>query len=260
MPVGHSLNSCTTQVDYAVIKSINPSLPGLEGCRVIMVDTPGFDDTYEGDIDILRRIAVWLEKSYRDPMVVLAGVIYLHDISHDRFSTTARKNLEIFNYLCRNAALSRVILGTTKWNRVTLGDGEGREVELKASHWQSMIAKGSEVRRFECNPESALEFINFTLRRVAMNSVLAIQQELVDEEKILAETNAGKVALIYTFQQMLETGKEMVALEAALAEVRDPEVRAKLDQARKRILALKKDMTALKIPLGRRISRFLGIS
>lgn len=95
MPVGHKLSSCTAQLDYAVVDPKFIHYPkSLEGCRVVMVDTPGFDDTYEGDAEILKRIAEWLEKSYHDHAVVLAGVIYLHDISHDRFSGTARRNLE----------------------------------------------------------------------------------------------------------------------------------------------------------------------
>ena len=35
---------------------------GLHG-RVVIVDTPGFDNTYEEDVEILRRIAVWLAAS-----------------------------------------------------------------------------------------------------------------------------------------------------------------------------------------------------
>lgn len=36
----------------------------IEGRRVVIVDTPGFDDTYIDDSEILRRIAVWLATSY----------------------------------------------------------------------------------------------------------------------------------------------------------------------------------------------------
>jgi hypothetical protein len=71
MKVGHKLTSCTAELDYAVIDSarlgdtVIDSIrsAGLQGSRVVIVDTPGFDDTYEGDAEILRRIAVWLEKS-----------------------------------------------------------------------------------------------------------------------------------------------------------------------------------------------------
>ena len=36
---------------------------GIVGRRVVLVDTPGFDDTDLSDTEILRRIAVWLAAS-----------------------------------------------------------------------------------------------------------------------------------------------------------------------------------------------------
>ena len=58
MAVGHGLTSCTSKLQYEIV---NP--PPLKGYRVIIVDTPGFDDTYVDDEEILRRIAVWLASS-----------------------------------------------------------------------------------------------------------------------------------------------------------------------------------------------------
>ena len=34
------------------------------GGQYVFVDTPGFDDTYRSDRDILRTIADWLEQKY----------------------------------------------------------------------------------------------------------------------------------------------------------------------------------------------------
>ena len=60
MLVGHDISSCTSTLQYKIIDN-NPSLP--KGHRVIIVDTPGFDDIYEDDVEILRRIADWLALS-----------------------------------------------------------------------------------------------------------------------------------------------------------------------------------------------------
>ena len=59
MRVGHDISSCTSTVQYAIVD--NP--PPCKGHRVIIVDTPSFDDTYEDEAEILRRIAVWLASS-----------------------------------------------------------------------------------------------------------------------------------------------------------------------------------------------------
>jgi hypothetical protein len=62
MQVGHDLKSCTNILQHAVIPEI-PNYPLFKDRRIVVVDTPGFDDTYIEDREILRRIAVWLASS-----------------------------------------------------------------------------------------------------------------------------------------------------------------------------------------------------
>ena len=56
MKVGHGLDPCTTTLQYTFI----PNRPRLEGRRIVIVDTPGFDDASTDD---QRRIASWLTLS-----------------------------------------------------------------------------------------------------------------------------------------------------------------------------------------------------
>jgi hypothetical protein len=65
LQVGHSVNSSTTDICPVVIDPIPaiPGLPQLTGHRLILVDTPGFDDTFVDDVEILKRIAKWLAAS-----------------------------------------------------------------------------------------------------------------------------------------------------------------------------------------------------
>ena len=58
MKVGHGLISRTAELQPVVITSSQHSQLG--GQRLVMVDTPGFDDTYLPDWEILNRIALWL--------------------------------------------------------------------------------------------------------------------------------------------------------------------------------------------------------
>ena len=52
----NGLTSCTQGItEFAVMTSKG---------RYVFVDTPGFDDTYRSDRDILRTIANWLEEKY----------------------------------------------------------------------------------------------------------------------------------------------------------------------------------------------------
>jgi len=62
MKVGHATTSCTAHLQPAVLDP-SKKFPSLKNYRVVIVDTPGFDDTFVGDVEILRRIADWLTVS-----------------------------------------------------------------------------------------------------------------------------------------------------------------------------------------------------
>jgi len=62
MRVGHGTTSCTANLQPVVIDP-GDRFPSLKNYRVVMVDTPGFDDTFTSDVEILKRIAAWLTTS-----------------------------------------------------------------------------------------------------------------------------------------------------------------------------------------------------
>ena len=59
MEVNHGLKSCTKGIGVALctLPSTHQVWPNR---RLVLVDTPGFDDTTRGDAETLRRISVWL--------------------------------------------------------------------------------------------------------------------------------------------------------------------------------------------------------
>ncbi|KAJ2932710.1 hypothetical protein H1R20_g4379, partial [Candolleomyces eurysporus] len=61
--VGSALASCTSDLESVVIEGQTNNWKRIRGHRIVIVDTPGFDDTYAGDFEILQRIARWLEES-----------------------------------------------------------------------------------------------------------------------------------------------------------------------------------------------------
>lgn len=54
--VGRGLRSCTNAVQLA-------GAFNLDGRRVVLIDTPGFDDTTRSDTDVLKMIAAFLATS-----------------------------------------------------------------------------------------------------------------------------------------------------------------------------------------------------
>lgn len=45
-------------------KDVTPYVIYRDNLRIVLVDTPGFDDTYRSDAEILRVIANWLTQRY----------------------------------------------------------------------------------------------------------------------------------------------------------------------------------------------------
>jgi len=57
LSVGMGLTSCTAEVQLS--NEFN-----IDGRRVILIDTPGFDDTNVSDAEILEKIAAFLATSW----------------------------------------------------------------------------------------------------------------------------------------------------------------------------------------------------
>jgi predicted GTPase len=55
---GHHLESCTAEVQAVTVENYIDS-----GSNLVLVDTPGFDDTNKADTEILTMISDWLEKT-----------------------------------------------------------------------------------------------------------------------------------------------------------------------------------------------------
>ncbi|KAF8147720.1 hypothetical protein B0H34DRAFT_669430, partial [Crassisporium funariophilum] len=172
MVVGHSLASCNTKTEYAVIDRI------AHRRRVVVVDTPGFNDESKRDTAILQKIVDCAHG------ITLGGVIYLHDISRDRFSTMALTNLGMLHqsFSKSEEALQRIIFATTKWDRVRNDEGVTREKELKDTRWKSLIGRGSKVRAlsFDC----AWTIIDDLLGCVEGDATLDIKAQLAKLRKL----------------------------------------------------------------------------
>ena len=128
---------------------------------------------------------------------MLGGIIYLHDISLDRVTGTARNGLVVLNQLCGKDALKKVVLGITKSTRLHPDEAKKREERFKGVHWEGKIGKAAKVFRIdEGNSAQARELVNAVLERFQIwgAPVLRIQRELVDEKKSIDQTLAWETA------------------------------------------------------------------
>ena len=79
---------------------------------ITLVDTPGFDDTYISDVDVLCKLSRWLEETYIKGFL-LSGLLHLHRITDVRMGGSAMRNLRMFRRLCGPDALTKALLVTT---------------------------------------------------------------------------------------------------------------------------------------------------
>ncbi|KAI6142853.1 P-loop containing nucleoside triphosphate hydrolase protein [Pisolithus tinctorius] len=264
------LGSCTQDIQEFTVNHAN-------GKRYVFVDTPGFDDSYRSDRDILSTIANWLQKKYQGD-IKLAGVIYTHRISDNRMSGSVCKNLDLFGRLCGDKAAQCVRLVTTMWDNQrpeNTAIWENRVSQLEGNFWKPLISLGARHENFLNTQESAWSIVNGLVgartpvvqgegdaaRKLDEGSILLIQEEMVDAEKKLNETSAGK-ALYSRFRRVLLEQKEALKqLADALAE-QDPntveQLRAEYSRTETEMQKAIEDMEKMKIPLGRRIALFFG--
>ena len=158
---------------------------------MILVDTPGFNDTERSDTDILALLADWMKGSYNEDML-LSGIIYLHSISEVRMTNSIVTNLRMFRKLCGDENLKNVMLATTKWGITPLKDAERRDRELhsESGYWGPMIRNKSLIRRFEDSAASAQALIEELLQQ-GTKFVPTIQREIMVQGKKLSDTDAG---------------------------------------------------------------------
>ena len=177
------------------------------GRRIVLVDSPGFDDTYLSDLDILKLIANWLKQTWVFKYLhlhlfnfippssyqggkVLSGLLYLHRISDNRMGNSPLRLLEMFKNICGEDAFQNVILVTTMWDEVTPEQGTLREQELQCAFWKDMLALGARMERSYNTKESAEQIVSKF--RPETGRPLLMQTEMVVERKPLSETTAGR--------------------------------------------------------------------
>ncbi|KAJ2915301.1 hypothetical protein MD484_g5092, partial [Candolleomyces efflorescens] len=198
MKVGHGMRSCTEKVK-SVVAMLPESHPTRPNCRLVLVDTPGFDDTTRSDLDILRSVATWLASTY-DSDTKITGLVHLFNIGNPRMGGEALLSRDIFHELCGPNALRRVVMATTHWGETkrTRQVCQNRLEELKRDFWAGFLASGAihmvvpgpdhEGEELENNVNDIVEYILQKQMAVATE----VQQELVDSKKRVKDTKAGQ--------------------------------------------------------------------
>jgi len=177
---------------------------------ITVVDTPGFDDTKRPDGEVFAEISDYLAAQHASG-IPLKGVLYLHKITENRMTGSSGTYLKILQQLIGEEALGNTIMVTTMWYMLReefQGEGLNRQQQLIDEFWRPLIDKGAWVARFDGTPASAFQIVSQLAGRESV--VLEHQRELVDEERDLGATGAGRSLL-----QQLESTKVEYSLKLA---------------------------------------------
>lgn len=152
---------------------------------------------------MLKTIAHYFGVSYANRRF-LDGVIYLHRISDNRITGTAKQNINMFKQFCGTDSFAGVVLATTIWKENEMQDSLRKERELyeEPSYFGDILNGGARLLRhgpFENSPQeektSALSILSHVLKQARSRDghlVLQIQRELIDEQRSLDDTGAGR--------------------------------------------------------------------
>ncbi|EED77433.1 predicted protein, partial [Postia placenta Mad-698-R] len=185
LPVGTTLESSTKEIQFAKFE--------LDGEHIVLIDTPGFDNTDRSQADVLNQFATFLERRDNRGGARLSGVIYLHRISDNRIGRITMDSYRLFQKLCGNTSMSNVVITTTMWASVTEPLGRRLPDIPKSQHLvhrESVKSRiNARLHRHIDTAESARNIIRDILHHVPRT--LLVQQEMVDQHKPVPDTQAG---------------------------------------------------------------------
>ncbi|KDN47848.1 hypothetical protein RSAG8_03268, partial [Rhizoctonia solani AG-8 WAC10335] len=183
MKVGRGLKSCTQQVEPTTMFIVDEK-------PVIVIDCPGFDDTYLSESDILKYLAGFLTVAYTQNFKI-TGLLYLHKITDTRVGGANLRHMNMFKELCGTDSLKNVIYVMNMWSDPPTEDEILRENELRSSDefFGAPLAEGAQMARHDNTQESAHDIFRKLLPRPP--TVPKISKQLVDEGLTLEETSAG---------------------------------------------------------------------
>jgi hypothetical protein len=159
---------------------------------VTLIDTPGFDDTYKSDADILQEIARFLAITYAEG-VLLNGIILLQQINHNRVQGGERRRTRLFEKVCGPNAFPNVVIATTMWSELndeSIGNKRVQERQDSEDFWGAMVAKGAKVARHDNTQTSARNIVKMLVNKPKTSTQM--QDELFANGGVLSKTSAGQ--------------------------------------------------------------------
>jgi hypothetical protein len=231
----------------------------IDNESVVLIDTPGFDDSDRTDADILSLIAEWLKQSY-DQSVRLTGIILLQPINVNRAQGSERVRTRLFRDICGDNAFDHVVIATTMWDEVTdRSQGLARVSQRIGSDdfWGKMVNQGAMVMNHENNKESAHHIIRQLLYKGEV--VVQMQTELERSDGQLQSTTAAQHLYEHLGTASADERRKMSELLEALRLERKyrTELQEEIQEMRRVIQAMDQQMEVIRNSRVSTVSTFI---
>lgn len=174
----------------------------VKGNPIILLDTPGFDDSARSNIDVLSDIVSNLYLfALRGGEIQVRGIIFLYNISEIRFAGSQAKTLEILRTLCGDDCMGNVIIGTTMWdqNSSKFPKQVRREESFSKKYWKGIH---STTRLFEDDEAAANQIIMDLLALPPV--LLLVQREIMKPPHTIQNTTVGKLTMPNGYKEIEE--------------------------------------------------------
>ena len=180
---------------------------------------------------------------------------------------TPLHHLKVFKKLCGTNALKKVIFITTMWDVVESDEGEERERQLREEYWKPMMKQGSTIARFSNTTHSAWSIVKPLIDDANRRFAVRLQSEMVDLQKQLPDTKAGKElhkqlkAVISEYRSVLQRIREKMPVGGS--EHDTDNLREQAEERRQQLERFVEDVNRLKpvsrMPLILRLLSPLGL-
>lgn len=169
----------------------------------------------------------------------LAGVIYFHRISDERWRKSDTRSFGWLKRICGDQTLRNVALVTNMWGNVDPEVGAARERQLAAEFVKPALDNGAQLIAHHNTTESAYHVIRAILKN--RRTALQVQQELIDEKREFDRTTVGEEIGREVEESTRRLERQVGDLQNALATVRGRE-KEKRSQLEAEIAELRKEI------------------
>ncbi|KXX73720.1 GTP-binding protein A [Madurella mycetomatis] len=199
LEIGHGVDPCTQQPSAVHFE--------LDGRRVTLIDTPGFDDDKRSDLQILEAIFKWMTREGYLRHHLLDGLIFLHPITLNRVGGSERKRTRLLQEILGPKAYRRIIIATTMWGDLRSEEMAKSRLEGRISAggvWNAMYSQGALMMPHDNTKESAHKIIQKIVETSDKHGKVRsqLESELVRDKGRVSGTSAGKELKLQILEEL----------------------------------------------------------